>query len=180
MRSCPTTADAGPTDRPVGSRTLVVGCGSVLSGDDAAGPELVRRLAAHRLPRGVACVDAGTSGFEVVLWMRGVAEVILVDACVSGSEPGAIHEFAGESLAPPPATAGVSIHRLRWDQAIALARPLLGEASPRLTAFLVEGARFAPGDGLSPEVDRAVDRLVDLLLERLVNGRLATTDVQGD
>ena len=152
----------------------------MLAGDDAAGPELVRRLAARRLPRGVACVDAGTSGFEVVLRMRGVQDVILVDACVSGDELGAIRELAGEAIAPPHATSGVSIHRLRWDQAIALARPLLGDATPRLTAFLVEGARFAPGVGLSPEVDRAVDRLVDLLLQRLVHGRLARIDSQGD
>jgi hydrogenase maturation protease len=148
-------------------RTLVVGCGSSLAGDDAAGPELIRRLAARQLPPSVACVDAGTSGFEVVLRMQGVPEVILVDACASGDEPGVIHEVAGESLDASPASAGVSIHRLRWDQAIALSRPLFGDATPRLTTFLVEGCRFTPGEGLSPEVDRAVDRLVDLLAERL-------------
>ncbi len=148
-------------------RTLVVGCGSMLGGDDAAGPELIRRLATRPLPPGVACVDAGTSGFEVVLRMRGVPEVIVVDACESGDEPGAIHEVDGESLDASPGPAGVSIHRLRWDQAIALSRPLFGDASPRLTAFLVEGCRFTPGEGLSPEVDRAVDRLVDLIAERL-------------
>lgn len=151
-------------------RTLVVGCGSTLAGDDAAGPELVRRLAARRLPPDVACVDAGTSGFEVVLRMRGVEEVILVDACVSGSEPGTIRELAGASLPASPATTGVSIHRLRWDQAVALSRPLLGAQPPKMTAFLVEGSLFTPGDGLSPEVDRAVDRLVDLLSKQLASG----------
>ncbi len=151
-------------------RTLVVGCGSMLAGDDAAGPELVRRLAARRLRPDVACVDAGTSGFEVVLRMRGVEEVILVDACVSGSEPGAIRELAGASLRASPTTTGVSIHRLRWDQAIALSGPLIGDAAPKMTAFLVEGRLFTPGDGLSPEVDRAVDRLVDILSEHLAGG----------
>jgi len=142
----------------------------MLAGDDAAGPELVRRLADRRLRPDVACVDAGTSGFEVVLRMRGVPQVIVVDACLSGSEPGTIHEIAAASLDASPASAGVSLHRLRWDQAIALSRPLLGDVAPKVTAFLIEGSRFTPGDGLSPEVDRAVDRLVDLLFEQLASG----------
>ena len=62
---------------------LVIGCGNVLRGDDAAGPILVRRLGDRGLPEGVRCIDGGTGGIDVVLQMRGVPEVILIDTPIS-------------------------------------------------------------------------------------------------
>lgn len=148
--------------------TLIIGCGNILRGDDAAGPVLIRRLRARGLPQGVRCVDGGTGGMEVACQMRGVPEVILVDACSSGGEPGAIFELPGHEVEHLPPLAGVNLHAFRWDHAIAFARWLLKAEYPSsVTAFLIEGERFEPGGELSPAVDRAVDRLADLLLARL-------------
>lgn len=145
---------------------VVIGCGNPLRGDDGAGPELVRRLTERGLPAGVRCVDAGTGGIDAVLAMRGVAEVILVDACRSDSPPGTLHEIPGEAVAGRPA-AGIDIHAVRWDHALALAGGLLGDDLPRrITACLVEAASFEPGVPLSPAVDRSVDALADRLLAR--------------
>lgn len=145
---------------------VVIGCGNALRGDDAAGPELVRRLRERGLPAGVRCVDAGTAGLDAVLEMRGAAEAVVVDACRSGSPPGTLHEVSGAALAdrPPP---GVDIHAVRWNHALALAETLLGAGRPRrVTACLVEAASFEPGAPLSPAVDRAVDALVTRLHAR--------------
>lgn len=142
---------------------VVIGCGNPLRGDDGAGPELVRRLTERGLPAGVRCVDAGTGGIDAVLAMRGVAEVILVDACRSDSPPGTLHEIPGEAVAGRPA-AGIDIHAVRWDHALSLARDLFGADRPRkVTAWLVEAESFAPGAPLSPAVDRALDALVERL-----------------
>ncbi|MFM9196862.1 MAG: hydrogenase maturation protease, partial [Planctomycetia bacterium] len=51
-------------------RTLIIGCGNSLRGDDAAGPVLVRRLSARGLPEGVRCADGGTAGMVVAFQMR--------------------------------------------------------------------------------------------------------------
>lgn len=142
---------------------VVIGCGNPLRGDDGAGPEFVRRLAEGGLPAGVRCVDAGTGGIDAVLTMRGAAEVILVDACRSESPPGTLHEVSGEAVAGRPA-AGIDIHAVRWDHALALARDLFGSERPRkVTAWLVEAESFAPGAPLSPAVVRALDALVERL-----------------
>lgn len=146
---------------------VVIGCGNVLRGDDGAGPELVRRLVDRGLPSGVRCIDAGTSGIDAVLAMRGAKEAILVDACRSASPPGTLHEVAGDALGSRPA-AGVAIHAVRWDHALALARDLFGADGPRrVTVWLVEAASFEPGVPLSPAVDRAVDALAARLHARL-------------
>ncbi len=146
-------------------RTLVIGCGNLLRGDDAVGPVLVRRLWERGLPPGVRCADGGTGGMDVAFQMRGAREVILVDACRSGSEPGAVFEVPGEQVEHLPPLSGINLHAFRWDHAIAFGRWLLKDDYPaRVTACLVEGGAFEPGGPLSPAVDRAVDALADRLL----------------
>lgn len=146
-------------------RTLVIGCGNLLRGDDAVGPVLVRRLWERGLPPGVRCADGGTGGMDVAFQMRGAGEVILVDACRSGSVPGSLFEVPGEEVEHLPTLAGISLHSFRWDHAIAFGRWLLKDEYPaRVTACLVEAASFEPGAPLSPAVDRAVDALADRLL----------------
>ena len=148
-----------------GGHTLVVGCGNPLCGDDGVGPAVVARMLELGLPAGLRCVDCGTAGIDAALAMRGHDEVVVVDACRSGSEPGTLFEVAAEDLARLPPK--VDIHVFRWDHAVALARSLGDVDEPRkISAYLVEGRSFAVGTPLSPEVDRAVDVLVTRLLTR--------------
>lgn len=158
-----------------GVRVLVIGCGNPLCGDDGAGPELVRRLGALGLPDGVECLDSGTDGMAVAFRMRGAEDVILVDACRAEGEPGRFARLAGEALERLPPVEAINLHAFRWDHALAFARWLLGDDYPRsVVVWLVEGADFEPGSGLSPEVDRAVDRLAErihgLILRRHGDG----------
>jgi hydrogenase maturation protease len=147
--------------RPV--RTLIIGCGNLLRGDDGAGPELIRRLKERGLPDDVGCVDAGTDGMAVALRMRGVSDVVLVDACRSGNEAGTLFNLSAEDVERLPPHGGVSIHDVRWNDALAFGRLLVGGQMPRATAWLIEAANFELGASLSPAVDRAVDELADLL-----------------
>lgn len=153
--------------------TLVIGCGNLLRGDDAVGPVFVRRLLEWGLPPGVCCLDAGTGGMDVVLQMRGVPEVILVDACRSGSEPGSLFEVPGEEVERLPPPSGIDLHSFRWDHALAFARRLLKDEHPgRVTACLVEGGSFEPGAPLTPAVDRAVDSLVARIRQAVGSDRV--------
>lgn len=149
-----------------GINTLIVGCGNLLRGDDATGPVLIRRMWERGLPEGVHCADGGTGGMDVAFQMRGVPHVILVDACQSGSEPGAMFEVPGEEVEQLPPVEGINLHAFRWDHAIAFGRWLLKEDYPdRVTVYLIEGEDFEVGEKLSPSVDAAIDKLVDRLFE---------------
>lgn len=155
-----------PSARNDGVRTLVIGCGNLLRGDDAAGPVFVRRLWDLGLPPGVRCADGGTGGMDVAFQMRGVPEVILVDACSSNSEPGAIFRVPGSEVETLPPLAGINLHAFRWDHALAFARWLLKEEYPRkITVYLVEAQQLEIGAPLSAPVDRALDRLARMLME---------------
>lgn len=147
-------------------RTLIIGCGNILRGDDAVGPLLVRHLWERgRLPAHVQCADGGTGGMDVAFKMRGVDEVILVDACTTGAAPGTVYEVPGEEVETPP-LAGINLHAFKWDHALAFARWLLKDEYPqRIRVYLIEAAHLRIGDPLSAPVDAAM-RLVIERLER--------------
>ncbi len=157
--------------------TLVIGCGNPLRGDDAAGIEVVQRLARRPLPPHICCIDTGTSGLEIVLLIRTAAEVVLIDAATvpeaCDRQVGAVHELSAEAIlhtrASAAQAAAVSIHAVRWNEALALSRALGGPQPERLTCFLIEGGCFDYGSPLSPAVDTAVGQLVTQLEARLTN-----------
>ncbi len=150
---------------------LVIGCGNLLRSDDGVGPVFIRRLLDRGLPEGVGVADAGTSGMDVAFRMRGVPKIVFVDACTSGSEPGAIFELPGDEAASAPLEAAGNLHSFRWDHAIPFAKWLLKDEYPQdITVFLIEAETTAPGMTLSEPVERAMDELVDLLLGRFGSG----------
>lgn len=147
---------------------LVIGCGNPLRADDAAGPLVVERLTRHGSPTGLRCLDAGTAGVDAVLAMRGAEGVVLVDACRSGAAAGTIFELSAAEIEAAMQVGGtLSTHDIRWDQALALARGILGDAAPRqVTVYVIEAGSLAVGGRPSPEVERAVDTVVERILAR--------------
>ncbi len=150
---------------PRSGDTLVIGCGNLLCGDDAVGPTLIERFRDRGIPSGVRCLDAATDAISVIDAMRATERVVLVDACLSGAPPGTIIELSGPEIDDVP-PARIPLHSLRWSHAIAAARRMLGPDYPQsVTAWLIEGLDFEPGAPLTPAVDKAIDQLVNRLVE---------------
>ncbi len=159
---------SGPVEDAGPRRTLFIGCGKNLRGDDAVGPVFIRHLWERGVPAGVRCADGGTGGMDVAFQMRGVPHVILVDACSSGSQPGALFKLPGTEVEQLPPLAGINLHAFRWDHALAFARWLLKDEYPEtITVYLIEGEHFTVGEALSPAVEASMHRLADLLLAEL-------------
>lgn len=146
-------------------KTLIIGCGNLLRGDDAVGPLLIRHLWERGVPTQVRIADGGTAGMDVAFQMRGAEHVILIDACQSGSTPGAIFQLPGAAVAALPPLDGINLHAFRWDHALAFARWLLKADYPtNITVYLIEAANFGFGDDLSVPVRQAMEALIERLL----------------
>ena len=52
------------------NKTLVLGLGNVIMGDEGVGVHVVRALEKHTLPAGVECLDGGTGGFILLEPLR--------------------------------------------------------------------------------------------------------------
>ena len=162
---------------------LVIGCGNILRGDDAAGPVLIRRLwelpqfapsldpGGQPEPSGAASagrvrlVDGGTAGMDVAFQMRAARRCIIVDACTTGAQPGTVYRVPADQVASLPGVKGASSHDFRWDNAIGLGRWLLGPLMPDdIEVYLIEAGSLGFGDPLSDAVSQAVDEVARLIV----------------
>lgn len=71
-------------------KTLVLGLGNVLMGDEGIGVYVVRALEAHTLPPGVECLDGGTGGFTLLEPLEQAGRIILIDAANDGHPVGTV------------------------------------------------------------------------------------------
>lgn len=71
-------------------KTLVVGLGNVLMGDEGVGVHVVRILEQHTLPPEVECLDGGTGGFILLEALQSADRIVLIDAASDGNRPGTV------------------------------------------------------------------------------------------
>jgi hydrogenase maturation protease len=148
---------------------IVIGCGNPVRGDDGVALEVIRRLRAARpaLPEGVELIDAGTAGMDVMFRVRHAREVVIVDACRSGSEPGAIFRLPGRE-AMTPVEPAFTLHGLRWDHALyAGTRMFGGDFVDRTEVLLIEAATLDFGLELSAPVRLAAQRAAEMIAARI-------------
>jgi coenzyme F420 hydrogenase subunit delta len=96
------------------ARTLVLGVGNPLFGDDGFGPAVARHLNdAESVPEGVLVMDVGTSTqdilFNILLSETRPERIIIVDATDVGREPGELFELEVEAV-PQNKSGDFSVH----------------------------------------------------------------------
>jgi len=141
----------------------VIGCGNLIRNDDGVGVVVARRLIDYVQEHecsGVAVLDAGTGGLDVMFRARGATQLVVVDASTSGSQPGAVFCVHGEDLASDYHPS-YSLHDFRWDHALYAGRQIFGAHFPSdVTVFLIEVGDLGFGCELTDAVRRAADRVV--------------------
>lgn len=135
---------------------MIVGIGNSYRRDDAAGHVVAELLG---LSDGVVR-HSGEPSSLIALW-SGVEDLVLVDAIAAGGHPGrvVVIDAVREGI---PAGLWRSTHTLGPIEAVEIARAL-GLLPLRVTVIGIEGADFSWGAGLSPEVEAAVDEVVQKL-----------------
>jgi hydrogenase maturation protease len=139
----------------------IVGLGSP-HGDDQVGWIAVDRLRL-RLPGDVHAVKAA-SGVELLGFLAGQDDIIILDAAAPASRPGTIRSFVWP-CADLAARGPWSTHGLGLVEALRLAQTL-GRIPGQVVIATVEAQSTAPGLSLSRAVARGLDDLVESILRR--------------
>jgi hydrogenase maturation protease len=71
-------------------KTLVLGLGNVIMGDEGVGVHVVRALEKQKLPPHVECLDGGTGGFILLEPLQNADHIVLIDAAADGNPPGTV------------------------------------------------------------------------------------------
>jgi hydrogenase maturation protease len=153
---------------------VVIGCGNPNRLDDGAGVDVLRLLEARGIGRDtqrVRLLVAGTDGMATMFAARGCRTLIVVDACRSGSEPGAVFEVPGGEL-EQRYQPSLNLHDFRWDHALFAGKQIFREQFPSdVVVLLIEVQTTEFGIGLSEPVSSAVAKVADRV-DGLIRSRL--------
>ena len=153
-----------------GPRTLVAGVGYSDLRDVSVGPVLTARLAGRGWPASVTVEDFGFSAIDAVHRLRaaGFARGLFFGAVCRGDPPGTIRRYR---YAPEGDARTVQAHVAQAAQAVidlettVIVAGHFGALPDDTVVFEVEPEDLGYGDGFSPAVARAVDRLEAMLAE---------------
>ncbi len=151
----------------MGQGTVVIGVGNPLCSDDGLGIHFVRRFQhlTEQLPAGVEIIDGGTGGLNLLPFLNGRRRVIFVDAMDAGEEPGYIFRFRPDQL-NLEVHSEISMHDIDLASLLRTAR-LTEDYPDEVLVFAVQVKRVDVGLELSSPVRRALDRVVELVLQEL-------------
>jgi len=152
-------------------RVLVIGIGNSLRGDDAAGPQTLRRLAGTTLPEGVSLRECSGEPASLLAAWEGADTLILVDASESGEAPGTVTRYDVSETALPSGRFRHSTHVLGLAEAIELSRAL-GTLPPRAIVFAIEGGSYGHGETMGETVAAGVETAAREIFDELIRGTL--------
>ena len=154
------------TDDDAAGRTVVIGLGNPLMGDDGTGLAALERLQSDWVvPDDVMLVDGGTWGMNLLPLIETAGRVLMLDAITHGGAPGDVVVLEREQL-PKVFALKFSPHQLDMREVLAVAE-LRGTLPADTCAVGVQPGRVEMGVFLSPEVEGSLDRLVTLAVDRL-------------
>ena len=152
-------------------KALFIAVGNRYRHDDGAAPELGSRLRAQSIP-GLTIVEATDDMIRLVDLWAGYDTVVICDAVYAGEEPGTIYRRDPVACPLPRHWFAVSSHQLGVAEAIELGRAM-NRLPPRVLFVGIEARDFSHGEGLTPEVERALTPATEVVRAELASSLAA-------
>jgi hydrogenase maturation protease len=146
-------------------KTLILGMGNEILGDEGVGVHAVRAFAADALPADVEVLEVGTAILDVLPALETPQRLIIIDTMQGPGGAGSVYRTTLEDCSGSPLIA--SMHGFDIFRVLALAGR---EDLPRIVVFGVEPAVIDWTMKLSPAVQEAIPHLLNFLRGELALG----------
>jgi hydrogenase maturation protease len=151
---------------PTKVQTLVLGVGNTLMSDEGIGVHVVERLVRRYIvPEEVQVLDGGTLGMDLLYYMEGVPNLLIVDAIQADREPGYLLRLTNDEV-PAFLSMKMSPHQIGVPDMLATAK-LRGTTPPNIVLWGVQPERIEIGMELSETLAPLVDVMVGKIVEEL-------------
>jgi hydrogenase maturation protease len=146
------------------NRTLILGIGNYLMGDEGIGVHIANRFKNELLPEKTDVLDGGTGGFHLLEYFENYGHVILVDATLDNNPPGLIKpKFASDF---PPA---MSTHDIGLKDLVSALQLL--DRMPKIDLFVVSIESIQQqGIELTKEIEKVVPEVMNRVRNLLTKG----------
>jgi hydrogenase maturation protease len=145
-------------------KTLVLGIGNTLMGDEGVGVHVVRALEKHPIPQGVECLDGGTGGFILLEPMQDADRIIMIDATADENPVGTVTRMTPRFARDYPPT--LTAHDIGIKDLLDTFYMLDGGREVTLYAISIDPKQPITLE-LSPEVRTGAMEAVDRILAEL-------------
>lgn len=147
-------------------KVVVLGVGNLILADEGVGVRVVEAIMRdYRMPEGVALIDGGTSGMELLEELSHLDLLIVVDAIAAGKAPGTLVTLRDEEV-PVFFRRNLSPHAIGLSDVLASLEFM--EATPRETVIIgVQPVSMELSTELTSEIAALVPNLVDQVIEEL-------------
>ena len=151
---------------PTKTQTLVLGVGNTLMSDEGIGVRVVERLVQNYfIPEDVQVLDGGTLGMDLLYYMEGVPNLLIVDAIQADREPGFLLRLVNEEV-PAFLSMKMSPHQIGVPDMLATAK-LRGTTPSNIVLWGVQPELIEIGMELSETLAPLVDVIVEKVVEEL-------------
>ncbi len=148
-------------------KTLVLGLGNIIMGDEGVGVHVVRALEKHTLPANIETLDGGTGGFILLEPLQNAGHIILIDATDDGNPPGTVTRTVPRFSADYPPT--LTAHDIGVKDLLDAFYMQSGEREVVLYAITIDPKQPISMD-LSPALAKAAEEAVRRIVEELKLG----------
>jgi hydrogenase maturation protease len=147
-------------------QTLVLGVGNTLMGDEGVGVHVIERLlAGYKIPNEVQVLDGGVLGMDLLYYLEGIENLLLIDAVEAHKEPGTIIRLEGDEV-PAFLSMKISPHQVGVPDMLAVAK-IKGVYPKRIVLWGIQPQILDMGLEMSPLIESKVDTLVNNAVDQL-------------
>jgi len=164
--------NTNPTTSP--PKTLILGVGNLLLSDEGVGIQVVERLKeTYQFPENVQLLDGGTLGMNLLYYLEGVENLLLIDAVETGKAPGTLIRLEGEEV-PTFFSLKMSPHQMGVPDMLFAAK--LTDLYPQTVVLWgVQPHKFDATLDLSPAVSAQMEPLMNNICQELAQWGIQPT-----
>jgi len=140
-------------------RTLILGLGNTLLGDDGIGVRVAEQLQGS--VSGAEVINGATAGLSLLEKINDYEKVVVVDAVEMGKIPGSIARFSAEELLSLPESQSFSLHEIGLVEVLKIGKNL----SEDFNNVIIVGVqpKELNQQELSPEVEKSIPEVIAMV-----------------
>jgi len=161
------------------NKTVIIGFGNILMGDEGIGVHIIHKLETEYKNykiENIEFIDGGTSCMDVFLSLENnISKLIIIDAVIGDKNPGYIYKFYYSELEKIQSTGinKISLHELNIIDALKSVKEII-QLPKKIIFFGIQPKDIKPQIGLSEELKKKINNIIKSVMMEVRNDFYST------